>query len=92
MRIVAPMWLWGIAVDQEGAKALVATLITDGSPDSVAAVGRISARLDQGGNGLVALEPAHRDAILAVLENAPDGLNELRGRLAEDAAQRHVFP
>lgn len=85
------MWLWRIPVDREDARALVATLIADGSPDAVAAAGRISARLDQGSNGLVALKPGHRDAILAVLEDPPDGLNELRGRLADDAGKRHGF-
>jgi hypothetical protein len=76
---VAGVWLWGIPVDREDAKALVATLIADGSPDAVAAAKRIGSRLDQGSDGLVALEPQHRDAIIAVLEDPPDGLNELRG-------------
>jgi hypothetical protein len=36
----------------------------------------------------VALEPAERDAILAVLEDPPDGLAELRGVLARDQRER----
>ena len=82
------MWLWGIPVDRADARALVATLISDGSPDAVAAAGRISARLEQGSNGLVALKPEHRDAILGVFEDPPEGPNELRGALIRDHEQR----
>lgn len=83
------MWLWGIPLDRADAQALVATLIADGSPDAVSAAGRIGKRLDQGSNGLVALTPEHRDAILSVLEDPPDGLNELRGALIRDHEQRN---
>ena len=79
--------LWGIPVDQEDAQALVATLIADGSPDAVAAAERISVRLERGSKGLIALEPRHRDAILGLLEDPPDGLNELRGALIRDHQQ-----
>jgi hypothetical protein len=82
------VWLWGIPVERADAHALVATLIADGSPDAVAAAGRISHRLEQGSDGLVALAPAHRDAILAVLEDPSEGLKELRGALIRDWEQR----
>jgi hypothetical protein len=36
----------------------------------------------------IALTPAERGAILAVLEDPPDGLVELRGALARDHASR----
>ena len=86
-----PLRLWGIPVTPDDAHALVATLIADGSPDAVAAAGRISARLDRGGTGLVALAPAHRDAIPGLLEvSADDGPNELRGALIRDAEQRQA--
>lgn len=39
----------------------------------------------------VALTPAMRDAILAVLEDPPEGLEDLRGRLARDR-ERQRWP
>jgi hypothetical protein len=80
--------IFGIAVDDEDARALVATLVSDGSTDAIAAAARITAGLDRG-RGLVALDPKHRDAILRTLEGPADGLAELRGRLADDYAERH---
>jgi hypothetical protein len=80
--------IFGIAVDDEDARALVATLVSGGSTDASAAAARITAGLDRG-RGLVALDPKHRDAILRTLEGPADGLAELRGRLADDYAERH---
>jgi hypothetical protein len=83
--------LYGIPIAPNDARALVAALIAYATPDAEAAAERISGGLEQGGNGLVALEPAHRDAILMCLDDPPPGLVELRFVLADDAAHRHGF-
>jgi hypothetical protein len=62
--------LYGIPIAPNDARALVAALIAYATPDAEAAAERISGGLEQGGNGLVALEPAHRDAILMCLDDA----------------------
>ena len=87
--MAAVLRLFGIPVAPADARALVATLVSDGSTDAIAAAARITAGLDRG-RGLVALEPKHRDAILRTLEDPSDGLAELRGGLIRDREQRNA--
>jgi len=77
----------GIPVSEADGRALVASLIADGSPDALSAAGRVSLGLERDLYA-VALAPAERDAILAQLEDPPDGLAELRGVLMWDFEQR----
>ena len=62
-------------------------LILDGSPDALAAAEMINKGVDRELYA-VALTPAMRDAILAVLEDPPAGLEDLRGVLARDQRDR----
>lgn len=79
--------LYGIPVTDADARHLVATLIADGGPDAIAAAEIIGKGVDRDLYA-VGLDPQMRDAILAVLEDPPDGLVELRGKLARDHADR----
>ena len=83
--------LYGIPVPDDDCRALVTSLVADGSPAALAAAGRIRSRLEStAGRGLVALDADHRDAILQLLEDPESpALVELRGRLADDAGYRH---
>jgi hypothetical protein len=84
--------VYGVPVSSDDAHKLVVRLMAYGSPDAVAAAARIRTRLQHGApRGLVALEPQQRDAILDVLEDPPEGLAELRGKLVDDAAKRDGF-
>ena len=89
--VAAVLVLYGIPISDDDCRALVASLLADGSPDALAAAGRISKRLEStAGRGLVALTAEHRDAILQLLEDPQSpALVELRGRLADDAGYRH---
>jgi hypothetical protein len=79
--------LYGIPITPEEARYLVATLIADGGPDTISAAAMIERGLDRE-LFAVALEHEHRDTILSVLENPPEGLEGLRSVLARDHADR----
>ena len=80
--------LYGVAVTAENARHIVASLFADGSPAAMSAAAMIHKGVDRDLYA-VALEPEERDAILAVLEDPPAGLEDLRGRLARDHRHRH---
>jgi len=69
-------------------RALVTTLVADGDPAGMKAAPTIAHALENGAV-LVALDEADRDILLAVLEDPPDSLAELRGALAKDVSWRH---
>ena len=78
------MRLYGVSIPAEDCRAIVASLIADGSPDALAAAKRISGGLDLGAQ-LISFTPAQRDAILSVLEDVTSpALGELRGVLTRD--------
>jgi hypothetical protein len=79
--------LYGVPVHDDDARRLVATLLADTTPEAFSAAHAIGRGLEEG-SLLVALTPEQRDAILAVLEDPPDGLAELRGELAKDRRYR----
>jgi hypothetical protein len=79
--------LWGIPIAAGDARALVATLLADGSPDAVSAAQVIGRGVDRG-SGLVALTAEQQTAILSCLEDPPEGPNELRGALIRDHEHR----
>ena len=68
-------------------EGFVASLFADGSPAAMSAAAMIQKGVDRDLYA-VALEPEERDAILAVLEDPPAGLEELRGVLARDQRDR----
>lgn len=76
----------GIPATDADARQLVATVVAAGSPAAIAA-GTIRGAVDRGFCA-VGLDEETRDTILAVLEDPPDGLVELRGKLARDHARR----
>ncbi len=79
--------LYGRPVSDQDARHLVATLMDDARPDAIAAASQIgyAVELDR---VMVRLTPAMRDAVLAVLDDPPAGLLDLRGALARDRAHR----
>ena len=77
------LYLSGRSVTAANAHHLIATLMADGSPAAMSAAAMIQEGVDRDLYA-VGLEPEERDAILAVLENPPDGLEELQGALARD--------
>ena len=79
--------LFDVPVAKEDARSLVATLLADDHPHSAEAAATIAHGLELGAS-LVALTPEERDAILAALEDPPEGLVELRGVLMRDFEQR----
>lgn len=83
------LWLFGVPVSPDDARALVTTLITEGTAPAFAAAARISQALERGVR-VVGLEPRQRDAVLATLESPPDGLAELRGALIRDRERRNA--
>jgi hypothetical protein len=82
------LWLFGVPVSPDDARALVTTLITEGTAPAFAAAARIGQALERGVR-VVGLEPRQRDAVLATLESPPDGLAELRGALIRDRERRN---
>jgi hypothetical protein len=79
--------LHGIPIADDDARHLVTTLFAGGAPAAVAAAGMIAKGIERD-LYTVGLNPEMRDAILSVLEDPPDGLVELRGKLARDHVQR----
>ena len=73
--------LLGIPISADDARHhLMATLIADGTPDALTAAGQITKRVERDLYA-VGLTPGERAAVLACLEDPPDGLVELRGVL-----------
>ena len=79
--------LYGVSVTAENARHTVASLFADGSPAAMSAAAMIQKGVDRDLYAIV-LEPEERDAILALLEDPPDGLVELRCALAGDHRER----
>lgn len=77
------MRIRGVPVSNEGVRALVATLYADGHDVARELAGRLIRCLDTG-VVLVGLDDGEADALLSVLEDPPDGLVELRGKLMRD--------
>jgi hypothetical protein len=77
----------GVPVTAENARHIIASLFADGSPAAMSAAAMIQKGVDRDLYA-IALEPEERDAILAVLEDPPDGLVELLGVLARDHCDR----
>ena len=81
--------VFGVPLRPSDARRLAATLIEAGDPDGASAAVSISRTLSRGG-GLVRVKDGERAAILSALtSDPPDGLVQLRGVLARDAARRH---
>ena len=79
--------LYGVSVTAENARHIVASLFADGRPAAMSAAAAIQKGVDRDLYA-VALEQAERDAILAVLEDPPAGLEDLHGVLARDQRDR----
>ena len=79
--------LFGVPVNPDDVRALVATLVNDNEPRSLTAARTISRALEAEA-ALVALTAEERDAILAALEDPPAGLAELRAVLLRDHEHR----
>jgi hypothetical protein len=73
----------GIPVTDDDARHLVATLAVEGIPDALTAAGQITKGFERGLYA-VALSREERTAVLACLEDPPDGLAELRGVLLRE--------
>lgn len=81
--------VFGVPLRPGDARGLAAKLIAAGDPASASAAASISRTLSRGG-GLVGVKDSERAAILSALGiDPPDGLVQLRGVLARDAARRH---
>ncbi len=81
------LYLYGCPVSEQAARNLIATLISDGAADGLAAAGQIDDALhkDRVATGL---SPEMRDAVFAALADPPPELTELRDRLGRDVAHR----
>ena len=79
--------LCGVSVTAENARHIIASLFADGSPAAMSAAAMIQKGVDRDLYAIT-LEPEERHAILAVLEDPPTGLEDLRGRLARDNRDR----
>jgi len=75
--------LAGAPVSDEAAAWLIVRLLEAADEDAAAAAKRIAKALEDGIR-LLALTQGERDAVLTVLDYAPNGLTELRGRLLRD--------
>ena len=75
--------LLGIPVSDDDARSLVATLLVEGTPDALTAAAQLTKGVERDLHA-VGLTRAERTAVLACLEDPPDGLAELRGALMRD--------
>jgi len=81
--------VFGVPLRPGDARGLAAMLIAAGEPDGASAAASIGRTLGRGG-GLVGVKDGERAAMLTALtSDPPDGLIQLRGVLARDAARRH---
>ena len=62
---------------------MVASLVADGTPDALTAAAQITKGVERDPYA-IGLTPAERTAVLSCLEDPPDGLTELRGKLTRD--------
>jgi hypothetical protein len=77
--------VFGVPLRPGDARGLAAMLVAAGDPHGASAAASIGR-----GGGLVGVKDGERAAILSALtSNPPDGLVQLRGVLARDAARRH---
>jgi hypothetical protein len=75
-----------IPVSLDDARALLGRLLRSDHPFADAAADRIRERLAEGGS--VSLEAGEEDAVLAVLDDPPQGLVKLRTVLAREWEER----
>ena len=75
-----------IAVSSDDAGVIVGRLLRSEHASADAAAGRIREGLNEG--GAVNLDAGEQDAVLAVLDDPPEGLVNLRIRLARQWEQR----
>jgi hypothetical protein len=81
--------VYGVPLRPGDARDLAARLVAAGDENGVSAAASIGRTLNSGG-GLVPVKDAERNAILyALTTDPPNGLVQLRGVLARDAARRH---
>jgi hypothetical protein len=71
----------GVPVSEDDARNLVTTLVSDGTPQALSLADRLTTCLEMSVR-MMALDPQERDTLLAVLEDPPESLAELRGKLA----------
>jgi hypothetical protein len=81
------IWLVGVPVKPDAARALIAMLLNDGSSDAMGGA-RAIAQAVRVGAGVVALTHEQRAAVARALEDAPAGLGELRGVLVREVRGR----
>jgi uncharacterized protein (DUF1778 family) len=79
--------LYGIPIAEEDARTLIDLLLRGDTADGLVAAEAIERGLALEAK-LLALTPAMRDAILSVLEDPPEGLAELQGKLDRDQRDR----
>lgn len=79
--------LAGVPVTEDDARGLVTTLVSDGTPQALNLADRITTCLEMSVR-MMALDAQERSVLLAVLDDPPDGLAELRGKLARDHRDR----
>jgi hypothetical protein len=79
--------LAGVTVTEDEARNIVTTLVTDDTPPALELANRITTCLELNMRH-VSLDAFERSTLLAVLEDPPDSLVELRGALARDDPDR----
>jgi len=73
----------GVPISDDDCRQLIATLVVEGTPDAMTAASQISKGVDRDLYA-VGLTPGERAAVLACLEDPPEGLAELRGALLRE--------
>ena len=63
----------GIPISDDNARALVATLVVEGTPDALSAAAMLTKGVERNLYA-VGLSPGERAAVLACLEDPPEGL------------------
>ena len=77
----------GVPISDRDGRDLVTSLVSDNAPRALALANRIQTCIELG-NVKVALDAQERTTLLAVLEDPPETLAELRGVLARDNRAR----
>jgi len=77
----------GTPISHDDAGSLIATLYADGTPEAEHLAARLIRCLDTE-VALIELDDDEADTLLAVLEDPPPGLVELRGALPRDHRDR----
>ena len=75
--------LLGIPIEDGDARHLIATLVVEGTPEALTAAEQLTKGVERNLYA-VGLTPAERTAVLACLEDPPNGLVELRGALMRE--------